>query len=50
MSTMTLFLVVNFYVFLFVKPGKILIFIKNGKNNKIAEMVQGSLKIFLDLG
>ena len=33
-----------------VKPGKNLIFLKNGKNSKIAEMVQGSLEIFLDLG
>ena len=33
-----------------VKPEKILIFLKNGKNSKIAEMVQGSLEIFLDLG
>ena len=29
---------------------KNLIFLKNGKNSKIVEMVQGSLKIFLDLG
>ena len=35
---------------LFVILGKILIFLKNGKNSKIAEMVQGSLKFFLDLG
>ena len=33
-----------------VKPRKILIFLKNGKNSKIAKMVQGSLEIFLDLG
>ena len=33
-----------------VKPEKILIFLKNGKNSKIAEMVQGSLEFFLDLG
>ena len=33
-----------------VKPGKNLIFLKNGKNNKIARMVQGSLKNSLDLG
>ena len=33
-----------------VKPGKNLIFLKNGKNSKIAEMVQESLEIFLDLG
>ena len=33
-------------MFKIVKPGKILIFLKNGENNKIAEMVQGSLKIF----
>ena len=31
-----------------VKPGKNLIFLKNGKNSKIVEMVQGSLEIFLD--
>ena len=29
---------------------KKLIFLKNGKNSKIIEMVQGSLEIFLDLG
>ena len=34
----------------FVKPEKNLIFLKNGKNSKIVEMIQGSLKIFLDLG
>ena len=33
-----------------VKPGKNLIFLKNGKNSKIAKMVQGSLENFLDLG
>ena len=33
-----------------VKPGKILIFLKNGKNSKIAEIVQGNLEIFLNLG
>ena len=33
-----------------VKPEKNLIFLENGKNNKIAKMVQGSLKNFLDLG
>ena len=32
-----------------VKPGKNLIFMKNGKNSKITEMVQGSLNIFLNL-
>ena len=32
-----------------VKPRKNLIFLKNGKNNKIAEMVQRSLENFLDL-
>ena len=34
---------------IYVKPGKNKIFLKNGKNNKIEEMVQGSLDIFLDL-
>ena len=34
----------------FVKLEKNLIFLKNGKISKIAEMVQGSLEIFLDLG
>ena len=29
-----------------VKLGKNLIFLKNGKNSKIAEMVQGSLEFF----
>ena len=33
-----------------VKLGKNLIFLKNGKNSKIAEMVKGSLENFLDLG
>ena len=33
-----------------VKHRKSLIFLKNGKNNKIVEMVQRSLKIFIDLG
>ena len=32
-----------------VKLVKNLIFLKNVKNSKIAEMVQGSLKFFLDL-
>ena len=32
-----------------VKPGKNLIFLKNDKNSKIADMVRGSLKIFQDL-
>ena len=34
----------------YVKPRKNLIFLKNDKNSKIAEMVQGSLENFLDLG
>ena len=33
-----------------VKLRKNLIFLKNGKNSKIAEMVQGNLENFLDLG
>ena len=33
-----------------VKPEKNLIFLKNGKNSKIVEMVQGSLEKFLDIG
>ena len=32
-----------------VKLGKNLIFLKNGKNSKIYEIVQGSLEIFIDL-
>ena len=28
------------------QPEKILIFLKNGKNSKIVEMVEGSLKFF----
>ena len=32
-----------------VKPEKILIFLKNGKNNKIAKRVQGILESSLDL-
>ena len=32
-----------------VKLEKNLIFLENGKNSKIAKMVQGSLKKFLDL-
>ena len=35
--------------FNFVKPEKNLIFLKNGKNNKISRMVQGSLEKYLDL-
>ena len=34
---------------LHLKPGKNVIFLKNGKNSKIDEMIQGSLEIFLDL-
>ena len=33
-----------------VKPEKILIFLKNSKNNKISRMVQGNLENSLDLG
>ena len=33
-----------------VKPEKKLIFLKNSKNSKIAEMVQGSLENYLHLG
>ena len=33
-----------------VKPGKNLIFLKNDKNSQIVKIIQGSLKIFLDLG
>ena len=40
----------NFLELQDVKPGKILIFLKNGKNIKIVEMVKGSLENFLDLG
>ena len=33
-----------------IKPGENLIFLKNGKDSKIAKMVQGSLENFQDLG
>ena len=33
----------------YVKPGKNIIFLKNGRNNKIVIIVQGNLENFIDL-